>query len=58
MVALQLTTQTTTLPFVEKDYSGRSIVFTARQLVIHSGKTNGVVCAHVKRNAPQFTITH
>jgi hypothetical protein len=34
-------------PFIEKDYCGRSIVFAARQLVIHSGKNNGVVCADV-----------
>jgi hypothetical protein len=36
--------------FVDKNYSIPSIVFAARQSVFHSGKNNGVVCAHVMRN--------
>ena len=42
--------------FVEKDYCARSIVFAARGLIVHSGKNNGVVCAHVIGHCARWII--
>ena len=47
---LQLTRQTTTLHLLKMDYSCCSIAFGARELVVHSAKSNGVVCRDVKRH--------
>lgn len=34
-------------PFVEMDYGCRSIAFGARELIVHSAKSNGVVGRNV-----------
>lgn len=42
--------QNTDTHSIEMDYCARSIVFASRELVVHSGKSNGVVCANIKRH--------
>ncbi|MBI1807002.1 MAG: GIY-YIG nuclease family protein [Ignavibacteria bacterium] len=44
------TAQTTTLALLKENSGARSIVFAATQLVVHSGRINGVVCVDVIRN--------
>lgn len=46
----RLTAQTTTLSLLKNDFCGRSFAFTVEELVVCSGKNNGVVCADVVRN--------
>jgi hypothetical protein len=40
-------------PSFEMDYSYRSITFGARELIVYSAKSNGVVCRDVVRNCPK-----
>jgi len=47
----QLTAQTTTLALLKKDYCARSIAFAAKELVVYSGNSNGVVGRNVIRHA-------
>jgi hypothetical protein len=48
---LHTTRPTTTLPLLIKNSCGRSIAFAAGELIVHSGKSNGVVGRDVIRNA-------
>ena len=44
-------------PSFDVDYSCRSIAFGARELIVHNAKSNGVVCAHVRRQ-PAADVQH